>query len=306
MTAGTSVDSQERQKRRDRARAFVPELIPEPADLDRSGPLDVREQRDLERIHAARDNHQNARWMRGKALEAAFRRRLYRGEDGTRTRQGYLDDEWDGISESAAYLEIREWRLAEQIADTCERPAPDSHVRALVDVAEAQDCETVAQWYAELRRYGKETGRRVTAQVVASLADYLVSESTSELDNMFALDSMFAPRQLPPTKPRKQPSEPTKRSAGEPVAGKVLTPGDGSFQNFGMSRDGEPGGSPASTEPGSWTLSAEHVDQLSAWLAVQARRAGISPDRAADFLMEALANDVPLRDWIQAHAEPGR
>ncbi|MBP8539249.1 hypothetical protein [Streptomyces sp. MK37H] len=56
-------------------------------------------------------------------------------------------------------------------------------------------------------------------------------------------------------------------------------------------------------EPGSWTLSAAHVDQLSAWLAVQARRVGISPDRAAEFLIEALANDFSLRDWIQAHAK---
>ncbi|WP_031069201.1 hypothetical protein [Streptomyces sp. NRRL S-118] len=65
--------------RRDRARAFVPKLIPEPQDLDRTGPLDAKEQRDLERIHAARDHYQSAKWMRGKALEAAFRRRLYRG-----------------------------------------------------------------------------------------------------------------------------------------------------------------------------------------------------------------------------------
>ncbi len=49
--------------------------------------------------------------MRGKALDAAFRRRLFRG-DGQHTRQQYLDDEWDGISESAAYLEIKEWPLA--------------------------------------------------------------------------------------------------------------------------------------------------------------------------------------------------
>ncbi|MFD9226204.1 hypothetical protein ACFWDI_40905 [Streptomyces sp. NPDC060064] len=71
--------------------------------------------------------------MRGEALEAAFRRRLYRGEDGQRTRHQYLDDEWDGISESAAYREIDEWPLAKAISDVCERPASDSHVRALVD-----------------------------------------------------------------------------------------------------------------------------------------------------------------------------
>lgn len=222
-----------------------------------------------------------------------------RRRPGQRGRPRRTIDEWDGISESAAYLEIREWRLAAQIAETCERPAPDSHVRALVDVAEAQDHQTVARWYAELRRHGQESGLRVTAPAVANLADYLMSGATPEPE----LDTLFAPRQLPPTKPRKQPSEPAKRP-GEPVAGKVVThSGDGSFQNFGMSRDGEPADSPASTEPASWTLSATHIDQLSAWLAVQAQKAGISPDRAADFLMEALANDAPLRDWIQAHTE---
>jgi hypothetical protein len=46
--------------RRDRARAFVPELIPEPQDIDRTGPLDAKEQQQLDRIHAARDHHQAA------------------------------------------------------------------------------------------------------------------------------------------------------------------------------------------------------------------------------------------------------
>ncbi|MCB5181889.1 hypothetical protein [Streptomyces antimicrobicus] len=284
MSTNTSVS------RRDRARAFVPELIPDPVDLVRSGPLDVREQRDLERIHAARDNHQNARWMRGKALEAAFRRQLYRGEDGQRTRQQYLDDEWDGISESAAYLEIKEWRLAEKIADTCQRPAPDSHVRALVDVAAAHGHEAVARWYGELRRCGAETGRRVTAEVVSNLAEYLSSGRQPELD------SLFVPRQLPPAQGR-TPSSPARRAgriAGEPVTGRVVS--SGSFQNFGMSRGG-------STEPEQeWTLGAEHVAQLSTWLVAEARRTGTSPDLAADLLVNAVSNG-PLGDWLRARVE---
>ncbi|GHJ24438.1 hypothetical protein [Streptomyces albus] len=285
-------------KRGDRARAFVPDLIPDPKDIDRTGPLDPKEQRDLERIHAARDNHQHAKWMRGKALEAAFRRRLYRGEDGTRTRQEYLDDEWDGISESAAYREIGEWRLAAQIADICERPAPDSHVRALVEVADAQGCEPVAHWYGELRRHGKETGRRVTAEVVANLADFLRSGAEPE-----RLEALFVPRQLPSAKPRKpaaSAARPAEPGTGAPVSGKVVSHGqEGSFPNLGTSGAG--GSDTAPAEPGRWTLSAEHVDRLSACLAAEAQRAGISPEHAADLLLQALAADErPFHQWIRA------
>ncbi|MDO0929715.1 hypothetical protein QQY24_31825 [Streptomyces sp. TG1A-8] len=288
--------------KQDRARAFVPELIPDPQDLDRTGPLDAREQRDLERIHAARDHHQAAKWMRGKALEAAFRRRLYRGEDGQRTRQEYLNDEWDGISESAAYLEIKEWRLAAQISATCERPAPDSHVRALIDAAEAQGCEAVAHWYAELRRHGMETGRRVTAQVVANLADYLLKGSTPELDGL------FAPQQLPSVKRRKlsvpaERTEHAEKGSVEPVSGRVVAHGgDDSFQNFGMSgTEHSDEGRPLAGDQ--WVLGAEHVKRLSAWLVAEAQHAGISPERAADLLIQALSDEAQsLHHWIRVRA----
>lgn len=226
--------SNDLDQRKDRARAFVPALIPEPTDLDRTGPLDVREQRDLERIHAARDNHQNARWMRGKALEAAFRRHLYRGEDGTRTRQEYLNDEWDGISESAAYLEIKEWPLAAQIAETCDRPAPDSHVRALVDAAERHGKELVALRYKDLRGYGAARGLRVTAPVVKNLAGYLATGQTPAAETT-ELDSLFARRQLPPSSKTKAPvqrtTSPPKSPEGEQNSGGGS---DGPFQNFGI------------------------------------------------------------------------
>ncbi|MEV6332870.1 hypothetical protein [Streptomyces sp. NPDC051909] len=86
-------------------------LIPEPVELESAGPLTVREQQGLARIHEAPDRYGNARWMRGMALAAAFSRRPYQGEGGTRTRQEYLDDEWDGMSETAACRELREWPL---------------------------------------------------------------------------------------------------------------------------------------------------------------------------------------------------
>ncbi|MFE0382184.1 hypothetical protein ACFW1M_43045 [Streptomyces inhibens] len=277
--------------RGDRARAFVPDLIPEPADLERTGPLDPKEQQQLERIHAARDHHQAAKWMRGKALDAAFRRRLFRGEDGQRTRQQYLDAEWDGMSESAAYLEINEWRLAAQIAATFGRPAPDSHVRALVDVAEKQGDEPVARWYAELRRRGQDLGRRVTADVVANLADFLRSGTEPE-----RLEALFVPRQIPPAKPRKP--TPARRGAGQPVTGTVVARGqdgpDGSFQNFGTS---SANGSGPAGEPERWELSTEHVARLSTWIADGASAAGINPEHAADLLVQALTDDTFQR-WI--------
>ncbi|MFD7719004.1 hypothetical protein ACFV6K_24710, partial [Streptomyces sp. NPDC059814] len=206
--------------RRDRMRAFVPELIPEPEQLERTGPLDAREEKYLARIHEARDNHQNARWMRGKALAAAFSRCLFRGEDGQRTRQQYLDDEWDGISESAAYREIGEWPLAKAITDSYERPAPDSHVRVLLDVAEQQGYEAVAHWYAELRRHGQQVGHRVTADVVATLADFLRKGTEPE-----RLEALFVPRQLPPATPRKPAPAGTANHgiAGDPITGTVVT-----------------------------------------------------------------------------------
>ncbi|MEU8623198.1 hypothetical protein [Streptomyces sp. NPDC048623] len=284
--------------KRDRARAFVPELIPEPQDLDRTGPLDAKEQQQLDRIHAARDHHQAAKWMRGKALDAAFRRRLFRGEDGQRTRQQYLDAEWDGMSESAAYLEIKEWRLAAQIAATFERPAPDSHVRALVDVAEQQGHEAVAHWYAELRRHGQQLGQRVTADVVANLADFLRKGTEPE-----RLEALFVPRQLPPAKPRKSApaGERAGHGKGETVTGTVVAHGQdapaGSFQNFGMS--GGTGPAPAGQDR--WALSDEHVARLSAWIADGASKAQISPDRAADLLVEALTDDA-FQHWIAARA----
>lgn len=283
--------------RKDRARAFVAELLPEPQDIERTGPLTPKEQQTLGRVHAARDHHQAAKWMRGKALAVAFSRRLFRGEDGQRTRQEYLDYEWDGISESAAYREIGEWPVAKAISDACERPAPDSHVRALVDVAEKQGAEPVARWYAELRHHGQQAGRRVTADVVANLADFLRAGTEPE-----RLEALFAPRQLARAvgKPRKPaPDGRAEHGKGEAVAGTTVPHGrDGSFPNLGMNAAGA---SPAG-EGRRWALSADHVDRLSAWIAAGADRSQISPDRAADLLLDALVSDE-FEQWIAARTQ---
>ncbi|MFF1404962.1 hypothetical protein [Streptomyces sp. NPDC058294] len=240
--------------------------------------------------------------MRGKALDAAFRRRLFRGEDGQRTRQQYLDATWEGISETAAYREIGEWPLAKATTDAFERPAPDSHVRALVDVAK-QGHEAVAHWYAELRRHGQQAGHRVTAEVVTNLAGFLLKGTEPE-----RLEALFVPRQLPPARPRKPTPDETaraEREAGEPVIGTVVAHGQDhpvdSFPNLGMSANGTGPGTGPAGETGRWVLSVDHVARLSAWILDGASKAGISPERAADLLVEALTDDT-LQHWIGTRA----
>ncbi|MGW7594716.1 hypothetical protein, partial [Streptomyces rubiginosohelvolus] len=160
----------------------------------------------------------------------------------------------------------------------------------LVDVAEQQGHEQVARLYVELRERGQQLGRRVTADVVANLADYLAGGAKPK-----RLEALFVPRRIEAAKPRKTTrSKSGKGAAGEPVTGTVVASGEGgegSFQNFGMS----PGG--AGT--GGWSLSPEHVARLSSWIADGAGTAGISPDHAAGVLVQALT-DSALADWIAA------
>ncbi|MFB7747424.1 hypothetical protein ACFXPM_34160 [Streptomyces sp. NPDC059095] len=246
-------------------------MIPEPTDIDRTGPLSAKEAQQLDRIHAARDNALNARWMRGKALEAAFRRSLFRGEDGTRTRQGYLDDEWDGMSVSAAYLEISEWRLAAEIAERCERPAPDSHVRALVTVSELHGLKVAALSYQALRAHATEHQLRVTAQVVGRLAEFLETGQKPE-----ELGPFFIPHQLPPGTSRNAPNQ--KKTATTPGSNQTTAPAE-PFQNFGMS--------------------AEHVARITSWLASTAHELEITPAHAADLLGQLLHDESDsLRGWM--------
>ncbi|MET9603143.1 hypothetical protein [Streptomyces sp. NPDC006459] len=254
------------RKRHDRARAFVPELIPEPVDLERSGPLDARELRDLERVHDARDHHGTAQWMRGKALEAAFRRRLYRGEGGERTRQEYLDAEWDGMSESAAYLEIREWRLAHQIAEAYGRPVADSHVRALVDAADHHGHSPVAAAYVELRKYGSTTGRRVTGAVVENLARYL------------------SDRGLPSTAPKELSGEVNQTSEDLDDLFSPQLPGP---------RNNKARATGDAERP--WKLSAGQVRRLSTWITAEAEQHGKPPTEVAELLLGKLED--PSASW---------
>ncbi|MFD4392570.1 hypothetical protein [Streptomyces sp. NPDC058495] len=274
--------------REERAQAFVPELLPPPLEVeDAEGPLSPKEQQYLKRAHMARDHHGNAQWMRGKALAAVFSRRLYRGEEGTRTRQEYLDDEWDGLSETAAYREIEEWPLAAQIAATFGRAVPSTHVQALLGVAGSLGIEPVAEAYTGLRRYGKTTRQRVTAGVVENLADFLGAgralpapsepaaigsggEAHTKADEEAApqpepeLDSLFSARQLPG--PRKAAKKRRTKDAVEPS--EVI---------------------PKSGNEGGWSMSEEQIDRLSKWIVTAAAGSGTSPDSVFETILELLA-----------------
>ncbi|MFF5924164.1 hypothetical protein ACFY8C_38440 [Streptomyces flavochromogenes] len=274
----------------ERARAFVPDLIPALKDLDRTGPLDAREQRDLARIHEARDHYGNARWMRGMALEAAFRRQLFRGEDGTWTRQEYLDAEWDGMSEPAAYREIKEWRLARQIAETYGRPVANSHVRALLDISETRGVELVTAAYVALRQHGADTKQRVTAEVVDNLSEFLAAgralpaapERNDTPDDATGeapaeLDGLFAPRDIPGPREAPKPRKAKKSTAGVVEPSEVIL----KFEN-----------------DGGWRLSESQTQRLSAWVAGEAKRCGMEPDEVADLLVDAITSEAaPLRPW---------
>ncbi|MGW8769025.1 type II secretion system F family protein [Streptomyces sp. NPDC055815] len=241
----------------DRARAFVPDLIPEPEDIDSAGPLSPKEQQYLDRIHMARDHYGNAKWMRGMALESAFRRRLFRGETGDRSRQEYLDVEWDGMSESAAYREIGEWRLAKRITEIYGRPVADSHVRALSEAAEKHGHEPVAEFYVALRRHGAETGQRVTAEVVENLAEYLTVGGVLPAAKVQPeLEALFTPRQVPAPRQGK-----TTKAGKKDVKPKGVVEPTAVIPKFGNG----------------WVMSAEQINRLSAWIAAEAAHSELDP-----------------------------
>lgn len=272
--------SDESERRPDRARAFVPALIPAPEEVDASGPLTPKELKLLSRIHEARDHYGQAKWMRGKALAAAFSRHLYRGEDGARTRQEYLDAEWDGISETAAYREIAEWPLAEQIAQAYGRPVADSHVRALVEVSEERGVELVAGAYVELRHHGAAIKQRVTAEVVENLAAFLAAgrtlpagEPTGEPQSaQGTLEGLFTAREIPG--PRKGPKG-SKGPKGRAKTRRTVTP----TRVIPRSETGD-----------GWQPTGEQIQRLSTWITAEAERTGTPPDDLFETVLEVLAS----------------
>ncbi|GAA1377163.1 hypothetical protein ACFPK5_00430 [Streptomyces beijiangensis] len=138
-----------------------------------NGPLNETEQEELAECHRAIDNARSARWMLGRALEIVRRRRLYRG-DGTRIWTQYLAAEHDGMSERDAGRLMEEWRLAMAVQDALGKPAPASHVRAMLDYADSTSNDQAAADYLALHT-AFESGRarlgaqQITARVVAAI-----------------------------------------------------------------------------------------------------------------------------------------
>lgn len=137
------------------------------------GPLNGAEQQQLAECHRAVDNARSAQWLLGRALEIIRRRRLYRG-DGSRTWIQYLETEHDGMTEREARRLQEEWRLAKAVQEALGKPAPASHVRAMLDYANSTSDEQAASDYAMLRRAFQAAQQRLAAhQITARVAKAL-------------------------------------------------------------------------------------------------------------------------------------
>ncbi|MCP8709480.1 hypothetical protein [Streptomyces sp. AC04842] len=158
--------------------ATLPErdITPEEA----SGPLSAEEQEELAECHRAIDNARSAQWLLGRALEIVRRRRLYRG-DGSRTWPQYLAAEHDGMTEREARRLQEEWRLAKAVQDALGKPAPASHVRAMLDYADSTSDEQAARDYVMLRKAFEAGNVRLAAhQITARVAMALETAATEK------------------------------------------------------------------------------------------------------------------------------
>lgn len=175
-----------------------------------SGPLSEVEQQQLAECHRAVDNSRSAQWLLGRALEIVRRRRLYRG-DGSRTWIQYLEAEHDGMTEREARRLQEEWRLAKAVQDALGKPAPASHVRAMLDYADSTSDEQAAADYVMLREAFRAAQQRLAAhQITARVTKALepaATEATSS-DRRKAVESRWrevhAPRPAIPA-PSKEP-----------------------------------------------------------------------------------------------------
>lgn len=158
--------------------ATLPDRDPTPEEA--SGPLSHDEHLQLIECHRAIDNARAAQWMLGRALEIVRRRRLYRG-DGSRTWLQYLEAEHDGMTEREARRLQDEWRLSYAVQEAWGRPAPASHVRAMLEYANSTSDEEAAHAYAMLRNaFGDAQVRVAARQITARVTKALESAATVE------------------------------------------------------------------------------------------------------------------------------
>lgn len=144
-----------------------------------SGPLSPQEREELAECHRAIDNARAAQWMLGRALEIVRRRRLYRG-DGTRTWVQYLAAEHDGMTEREARRLQEEWPLAKAVQDELGKPAPASHVRAMLDYADSTSNEQAASDYVLLRKAFESGQVRLAAHQITARVTKAIEAAAEE------------------------------------------------------------------------------------------------------------------------------
>jgi hypothetical protein len=146
-----------------------------------NGPLSLQEQEELAECHRAIDNARSAQWMLGRALEIVRRRRLYRA-DGSRTWTAYLAAEHDGMTEREARRLQDEWRLAKAVQDALGKPAPASHVRAMLRYAASTSDEQAASDYALLRSAFESGQLRLGAHQITARVSKALESAAAEPD----------------------------------------------------------------------------------------------------------------------------
>jgi hypothetical protein len=146
-----------------------------------TGPLTAQEQEQLTECHRAIDNARTAAWLLGRSLEIVRRRRLYRG-DGSRTWEQYLTAEHDGMSKRDARRLMDEWRLAKAVQDQLGKPAPASHVRAMLDYADNTSDAQAAVDYALLHNAFAAGRVRLAAHQVSARVSHAIESAATERD----------------------------------------------------------------------------------------------------------------------------
>lgn len=146
-----------------------------------NGPLTAQEREQLAECHRAVDNARTATWLLGRALEIVRRRRLYRGE-GTRTWEQYLSAEHDGMSKRDARRLMDEWRLAKAVQEQLGKPAPASHVRAMLDYANSTSDAQAAADYVQLHTAFEAGQVRLAAHQISARVSHAIESAAAERD----------------------------------------------------------------------------------------------------------------------------
>ncbi|WP_414167115.1 hypothetical protein ACMATS_05775 [Streptoverticillium reticulum] len=317
VSAAPAVTNTDSDGRPIKPQAFTEDLIPTPQDIQATGPLSQLEQRDLRGIHAARDNALAAEWMKGMALESCHRRKLYRGATGTRTWEEYLEEEWDGMSETEARRQMGEWKLSRAVHAHFGRPAPASHIRAIKPLAVATTDVAAAQAYARLRSLFHNDGVRVTAQAITVRVDAalgagkpaVVLQRMHEVSTPAAIPAVPKPRPAPAPASLFRETEPALSNppnlAGSAQPGpQTALPGTQTTAT-GSPNSGSPAGPQGSQRPVT-VITPDGNAVVDAAEYTTAERVGFELDGIADLVENAHLRLVRLLDARHAPLDHGR